>query len=199
MSKLVIAALIFVVAAGCASYAPDRSVKLVGRAERFIGSEDTSSYGASPYYPKAQAFVAPAAQLDRVALHMSSAYRGTWQVRILTSLPTGGGGRGVINQADLNAKTLGSARVSDSPAGWVPFNFSPPISLRPGQTYFLFIDGYDAGGPTATWSASEPGPSPGSYADGTGWIFVYDWSDNSNYRTEFVKHVDYAFRIYYRK
>jgi serine/threonine protein kinase len=164
------------------------------------GSEDFSEASVATYYPKAQSFVfQEAVQIHSVALHMQQAYGDTWKVRLLSSLPESGGESGLLNHADLHSKTLGSAKVSDSPAGWVDFNFTDPILLEPGQIYYLFIDSYDLGdlGPDSVWSRSASGSHPGPFSGGTGWVFVYAWDDNSNFKPEFLKHFDYAFRIYY--
>jgi serine/threonine protein kinase len=163
-------------------------------------SEDFSYSSGATYYPKAQSFVfREAVQIHSVALHMQQAYSGRWKVRIISSLPNLGGERGLVNHGDLDNKTLGSAEVSNSSAGWVDFHFPSPILLEPGQTYYLFIDSYDLGdlGPDSIWSQSASGSQPGPYPDGTGWVFVYSWSDNSNYKPTFEKHFDYAFRIYF--
>jgi uncharacterized caspase-like protein len=165
------------------------------------GSEDFSyENSGATYCPKAQSFAFhEGVQIYSVALHMEQAYNGNWKVRIISSLPRGGGERGLLDKADLASKTLGSAEVPNSEAGWVNFYFPIPISLEPSETYFLLIDSYDLGdlGPNSVWSSSSPGSQPGPFSDGTGWIYVYDWSDNENTQPQFEQHIDYAFRIYY--
>jgi len=163
-------------------------------------SQVTSDDGGSTYYPKAQSFrFNQNVQIRFVDLYMRQAYSGPWKVRLLVDLPTGLE-RGQIDQQDLDSKTIGTAQVAGSSVGWVEFDFNEEIPISGGQMYFLFIDSYDLGdlGPDAQWASSPPGEEPGPYPDGAGWIFVYGWSDNSNYQEQHEKHVDYAFRVYYQ-
>ncbi len=168
------------------------------RPPEFIGSEIATISGGASYYPKAQSFIAPSDEITRVSVKMRSGCARPWRVKIISSLPLKGGKRGLLNQMDLNRKTLGYAQVHTSNPGWVDFEFLPPLKVQKGRTYYLFMDSSDLGvlGPDAEWLSSPSGPQPGFYPDGEGWVFVYSWSNKSNFKEIFEKHTDYAFRIY---
>jgi hypothetical protein len=184
---------------GCGDNTPAQTDPASIPAANYVGSLDISSYGGAAYYPKAQSFIATSNLIEHVAIYMLNGCTTPWRVRILSSLPAGGGGEsGLVNQADLESKTLGFAQVDVSSPGWVDFHFVTPINVSIGNEYFIFVGSSDLGtfGPSAVWAASIPGLNPGPYSQGEGWIYVFSWSNNSNYLESYEKHTDYAFKIY---
>ena len=171
---------------------------------QWIGSEVATTYGGAAVYPKAQSFRAPTNTIRRVDVHLQNGARGSWTLRIVTGRPRESSTTpGRMDAADLQSKTLGLARVSGTPAGWVSVTFSPAVNVVSGQRYYVYMDsaadGVFAPG-NGNWSGSNAGPHPGPNARGTGWIYVWStrvWSDNSNVRPEAAeRHRDYAFRVY---
>ena len=162
-----------------------------------ISSEECVPSSASSYYPKAQSFaVHKDVELHTVEVFMNSSFNNAWSLRILSSLPDNGGQRGLIDKSALKTKTIGVSEVDSSDAGWVIFDFHDPIDLKGGQSYFIFIDSFGLGdGPDAEWCGSKAGPQPGPYLDGDGWIFVYNWSDNSNNAPSIKSYRDYSFKV----
>jgi len=137
-------------------------------------------------------------EVSSVELYMKQTYGESWTVRLLTDLPNDGGERGLVDHEDLDTKTIGKSFVSSSVAGWVRFNFNDQIPISAGDTYYLFVDSYDLGdGPDAQWAESTEGPQPGPYGDGTAWVYVNHWSDNSNNQDHIEKHSDHAFRVFH--
>jgi len=183
--------------AGVFAQAPGKTV--IGTAP-WIGSEDIVETGGEAIYPKAQSFRPPFTQIRDAELYMNEPAFSPWEVRILTDLPnTIVGGEGwEIDLCDLERKTIGLASVPSSKAGWGAFNFSPPLSVTSGLTYYLFIGSHTTtfGIDTSrNWASSVGEGDPGPYSDGAGWIHVDNWNDNSNVAPEFETRRDYAFRI----
>ena len=166
--------------------------------QKFVGSMMSQSSGGAAYYPKAQSFITPSNYIGKISLYMKEDCSAPWRVYLLSDLPNNGGKRGQVDQYDLDSKTLGYSQVQDSRAGWVDFTFNPPINVGKGKELYLFVNSsaLSAWGSSAPWGASIPGQQPGPYDDGEGWVFVYNWNNNSNYNNDHAKHIDYAFKVY---
>jgi hypothetical protein len=167
----------------------------------WIGAESTNDTAGYTGYAKAQSFAAPDTTISRVDIYVPQAIAKPWELRVVSGLPQKDPAidRGVVLASDLDAKTLGTAKVNSSAAGWVTLNFSPAISVQTNATYYVFVAGdpsADPGTGPRNWSQSTPGDQPGPYAAGTAWVLVYDWTDNNNYNDTMQKHSDYAFRVW---
>jgi len=159
----------------------------------WVGSEEASETGGASLYAKAQSFKPPFGEITGAEVYTNAAASATWEVRILSGLPA------TVAGPDLDAKTLATSSVSSSAAGWVSFPISPGLAVTPNRTYYLFVGSYatEFGGPVIqNWWSSTAGAYPGPYVDGTGWIYVSQWSDNSNTSPSVEMHRDYAFRIW---
>ena len=133
------------------------------------------------------------------------------RLRVLSALPRG------IHRKDMGLEELkgnvdwsavdqltvasGEADVRKDVDGWLSFSFNtPPKRLEKNREYFLYLEPHDPSMLDVRWYSSRPGPETRSpYRQGTGWVYVYDWNDNSNYRPQYAHRIDYAFRLYLGK
>ena len=166
-----------------------------------IGSDATNDTAGYTGYAKAQSFKAPDSKISRVDIYVPQAISKAWELRIVSALPAKDPAvdRGVVLTSDLNAKTLGTAKLNSSAAGWVTLTFNPAVKVSANATYYIFVPGdpsADPGTGPRNWSQSTPGAFPGPYADGTAYVLVYSWSDNNNYNDSMQQHSDYAFKVW---
>ena len=174
-----------------------------------------TAHDDSTSYPRAQSFKVGdheaellGAQVKLFVHRNKSSAPLKIKLRVLKDLPRGVYGknmtpaqlRGNVDFRGVNALTIAEAEadVKKDVDGWLSFTFkNPKERLSRFGKYFLYLEAHDPEYFDIRWYSTKPGPEKFTpYRWGSGWIYVFDWNDNSNYRKVFPHHMDYAFRVH---